>query len=93
MGRDGLVMLAASAMPSPTVPVTVPAPAPITDLAQARAVFAELQSRARTLGRTLRAPPEEPTSCCERGCNGCVWEGFYAAAGWWQEDALQALAG
>ncbi|MGD9773597.1 oxidoreductase-like domain-containing protein [Diaphorobacter sp.] len=52
--------------------------------------FASLQAEAARAGVTLRPPPPEPTTCCGRGCNGCVWEGFYAAAAWWQEDA-QAL--
>jgi len=43
-------------------------------------------------GQTLRAPPPEPTSCCGRGCNGCVWEGYYAALTFWREDALALLA-
>jgi hypothetical protein len=39
----------------------------------------------------LREPPEEPTSCCGRGCNGCVWEGYMSAVGYWCEQAREAL--
>ncbi|MGE0332699.1 MAG: oxidoreductase-like domain-containing protein [Ramlibacter sp.] len=59
--------------------------------ADARALFARLQAQARAQGVTLRPPPPEPTTCCGRGCNGCVWEGWYAAVDYWREDALQAL--
>ncbi len=54
--------------------------------------FAALQAEAARAGVALRPSPPEPTSCCGRGCNGCVWEGFYAAAEWWCEDAREALA-
>nr|WP_222622817.1 oxidoreductase-like domain-containing protein [Ramlibacter cellulosilyticus] len=43
-------------------------------------------------GISFRAPPPEPTTCCGRGCSGCVWEGWYAAAGWWCEDAEAVLS-
>ena len=42
-------------------------------------------------GLTLREPPPPPTTCCGRGCNGCVWEGFYAAATYWRDEALLVL--
>jgi hypothetical protein len=58
----------------------------------AQALFRDLTQRATAAGITLRSPPPLPTTCCGRGCNGCVWEGFYAAATFWQEDALAALA-
>jgi hypothetical protein len=65
---------------------------PITTLAEAHAAYAALQQRALACGVVLRAPPPEPTSCCGRGCNGCVWEGYFAAANYWQEEALRRLA-
>ncbi|MEZ5706548.1 MAG: oxidoreductase-like domain-containing protein [Burkholderiaceae bacterium] len=39
----------------------------------------------------LRPPPPQPTSCCGRGCNGCVWEGYYLALHHWRLDALALL--
>lgn len=64
---------------------------PLTDLNAARAMFAALQTRAASQGVSLRAPPPEPTSCCGRGCNGCVWEGYFAAALYWRDEALLTL--
>jgi hypothetical protein len=61
-------------------------------LADTQAMFAALQQRARAAGLTLRNPPPLPTTCCGRGCNGCVWEGFYGAAAYWQEEAERQLA-
>ena len=50
-------------------------------------MFAQWQQRAQEAGVSLRPPPPLPTTCCGRGCNGCVWEGYYAAAAWWQQEA------
>ena len=66
---------------------------PLTDLNSAREMFVALQARAAAQGLTLRAPPPEPTSCCGRGCNGCVWEGYETALMWWYEEAGALLAG
>ena len=68
------------------LPVQVPARA--TDAPSARAMFEALQQQAGAQGLALRAPPPEPTTCCGRGCNGCVWEGFLDAAEYWRQEAL-----
>jgi hypothetical protein len=64
----------------------------LADHATTLAVFDELQRRLAKAGAVLRAPPPAPTTCCGRGCNGCVWEGFFDAANYWRDDALEALA-
>ena len=68
----------------------------ITDLAAARAVVAHLTGHAWrehgvVLASVLRAPPPVPDSCCGRGCNGCVWEGYYEALHFWVQDACAWL--
>jgi hypothetical protein len=57
----------------------------------AQAIFAELQSQAQQAGVSLREPPPEPSTCCGRGCNGCVWSSYYEAVDYWQQEALLLL--
>jgi hypothetical protein len=55
------------------------------------ALIQHFQGRAAAAGLTLRAPPPEPIGCCGRGCNGCVWEGWFSAVVYWCEEAQAAL--
>lgn len=68
---------------------------PLQDLATARALVAHLQQCASdqglNLAQALRPPPPEPLGCCERGCNGCVWEGYYQALANWRDGACGLL--
>ncbi|MFN4264883.1 MAG: oxidoreductase-like domain-containing protein [Aquabacterium sp.] len=54
-------------------------------------MFRMIQDAAQAKGVTLRPPPEEPTTCCGKGCNGCVWEGYYDAVVYWRDEALFLL--
>jgi hypothetical protein len=57
----------------------------------AQAIFATLQVQARQAGVTLREPPPEPSTCCGRGCDGCVWSSYYEAVAYWEQEALLQL--
>ena len=59
--------------------------------ASVRRGIAQFQERLQAAGHDFRNPPPEPTSCCGRGCNGCVWEGYYGAVACWHEQAEARL--
>jgi hypothetical protein len=62
------------------------------NLAGAQALIARVQELLEAEGvTTMRAPPAEPTTCCGRGCNGCVWEGWLAAVAYWRDEASLML--
>lgn len=58
---------------------------------EAKQWIANLSAQLAERDILMRDPPEEPTSCCGRGCNGCVWEGYLNAVGYWCEQAHAAL--
>lgn len=64
----------------------------LPDLPTAHALIAHVLRLLHEAGQTHRSPPPEPTTCCERGCSGCVWEGYYSALAFWREDAIALLA-
>jgi hypothetical protein len=65
---------------------------PLPDNAyQARQWIADLSAQLAKREISFRDPPEEPTSCCGRGCNGCVWEGYFSAVGYWCEQVRGIL--
>jgi hypothetical protein len=71
---------------------------PVHDPAQAqrqavRLGIAQFQQKLTDAGHAFREPPPEPTSCCGRGCHGCVWEGYDNALMGWYEDAGALLTG
>lgn len=63
----------------------------LTSREEAMALFTSLLQRANETGTSLGTPPPEPEDCCGRGCNGCVWEGYFSAVAYWRDEALLQL--
>jgi Oxidoreductase-like protein, N-terminal len=77
---------------NPQAPDATTGYAPQT-LGAALARIAQLQAALTSKGLTHREPPPPPTSCCGRGCNGCVWESYFVAVEYWIEQAESTLTG
>lgn len=63
-----------------------------TDAREAQSLVEIVRTRAREAGVDAGEPPPQPTSCCGRGCIGCVWEGYYTALAWWRDEAVARWA-
>jgi Oxidoreductase-like protein, N-terminal len=61
---------------------------PLSDRGSAQTLISQVQGLAAQRGLTLRPPPPEPDTCCGRGCNGCVWEGYFTAVNYWYDEAM-----
>ena len=74
--------------------ITPPDPlhAPIADRDSAHAAIAAVMARVAQAGATVRPAPDEPVGCCGRGCEGCVWLGWFGALARWRSAALEAVA-
>ncbi len=59
-----------------------------TEPAEARALVRAVLARAKAADVALPAAPAEPTNCCDSGCIGCVWEGFYSEVTYWRDEAM-----
>ncbi|MES2424768.1 MAG: oxidoreductase-like domain-containing protein [Pseudomonadota bacterium] len=63
---------------------------PVRDLAGAQATIAAVLHYVATRGASTPPAPPEPVGCCGRGCEGCVWLGWFGALERWRSNALQA---
>jgi len=57
-------------------------------LSQARALISTVRAKAFARHSVIPEPPEEPlpSSCCERGCDRCVFTAYYEALDAWRRD-------
>jgi hypothetical protein len=70
---------------------TNPFQRPLRHLDDANRVVDDVQALLTHAGIVFRPSPPLPTGCCGRGCNGCVWEGYFSALHYWREQAAALL--
>lgn len=58
---------------------------------EARRLTAAVEAVLQDRGLAFRPPPPIPSTCCGRGCNGCVWQGYYQALLCWRDDANELI--
>lgn len=63
-----------------------------TNAAEASAWMEALHAALEERDIFFRDQPEAPTTCCGRGCNGCVWEGYLFASAYWCHQARTLIA-
>ena len=88
---DYSCLLLPETMMSNTQQVPDPFDAVMHDLADAEAVVSEIEALLSARSLSLRPPPPVPTTCCGRGCNGCVWQGYFEALQYWRDQARELL--
>jgi hypothetical protein len=65
---------------------------PMNNRGDAELIVREVQQLLQVNNLSLRPPPPVPDTCCGRGCNGCVWQGYYEALAYWRDQAKSLLA-
>ncbi len=74
-------------MMSATTQLPDPFGLPMKSLADAQTIVREIEALLGQRKLSLRPPPPVPIACCGRGCNECVWQGYYEALAGWRDQA------
>ncbi|WP_365680422.1 oxidoreductase-like domain-containing protein [Propionivibrio sp.] len=64
---------------------------PMNDLADCQTLVSEIEALLAARRLSMRQPPPVPNTCCGRGCNGCVWQGYFEALSYWRDQASELL--